>query len=173
MALNVKHGKVEKEHERIRVSYLCNVKGDTDTIQFITGMMMLKRFQGSDGIPKFAGPVYAGWDNLRHTYHQQFHDLDLVGVLAAVPDGEFKGQIDWVKPVDGGKIADMRRELIKNKEPEKPTHEFIKVPLDLKAFSETLMFDPKLNEELVQTSGGADLIECILRAAVRAAKEEA
>lgn len=176
MALNVKHGQVvraEKDFERVRVAYVCNPKGDTDTIQFVTSMLLLKRFKGSDGVPKFAGPVYAGWENLRHTYTGPLQGLDMVGALVAVPEGEFKGQIDWVKPVDGGKIMQLRQQLTADKEPAAPTHEMLKFPIDLKLFSESLIFDPVLNAELAQTSGGADMVECILRAAVRMVKEEA
>lgn len=172
MSLKVVHGKVQKDMERLRVTFLGNVKGET-ALQFVDSVLLLQRFPGAAGVPKFGGPVYAGWDNLRHRYPEQFHDLDLIGAITAVPDGEWKGHIDWIKPVDGGKIMEMRRAATAAHEPEPPKHEMLKFPLDLKSMSEQLMFDPVLNGELSQTTGGADLIECILRAAIRLVKEEA
>lgn len=174
MGMIVKHGQVLKkdEYERTRVAFVVSVRGEK-VLQFITAMLMLKRFKGEDGVPKFAGPIYAGWDNLRHTYAEQLHDLELVGAIAAIPDGEFKGQIDWVRPVDGGKIAEMRKAAVAKHEPAAPTHETLRFPLDLERMAQDLMFDTQLNQELRTTSGGADMLHVILKAAVRHVKGEA
>lgn len=170
--------KREAGFERIPVTYICNPKGVVDVLTFVNGVLMLKRWTGEDGLVHFAGPTFAGWENLRAT-QPDLAGYDMVGAICATPDGKEKGRIDWIRPVDGGKIAEHRKGLVDalgKSLPEVLTHQTVKLPYDLKTFAGQLVLDPILNADMAAASGedktAADMIECILKAAVRLALGE-
>lgn len=183
MAHEVIRGKlVTEKHgtERIAVTYITAPPGGgTEVLQFINAALMLKRWKGDDGLNHFAGPVFAGWENLLHT-QKDLRGFQMIGCICAEPDGSMKGRIDWVRPVDGGKIAEMRKALIDErgeKLPDTLTHQVVKLPFDLKTFAEQLVMDPVLNAEMVELAENngstAQMVEAILKAAVRTALGEA
>jgi hypothetical protein len=85
--------RVSAEFEKRRVSFLCIAP---NSMQIISGMMMVKRKDRPGMPPAFFGPIAAGWENIRAQYPELTADLKMVGALIAAPEGEFRGQIDWV-----------------------------------------------------------------------------
>lgn len=96
MTLKVIGGRarVDAEFEKRRVSFMAIAA--TGSVQLISGMMMVKRKERPGQTPAFFGPVIAGWENIVAQYPDLTADLTPVGALIAAPEGEFRGQIDWV-----------------------------------------------------------------------------
>src|SRR5215207_8455656 len=85
--------RVSAEFEKRRVSFMCVA---SNSLQMITGMMMVKRKERPGMPPVFYGPIAAGWENVRAMYPELTADMKMMGTLIATPEGNFRGQIDWV-----------------------------------------------------------------------------
>jgi hypothetical protein len=97
------HARVGAEFEKRRVSFLCIAP---NSLQIISGMMMVKRKERPGQPPAFFGPIAAGWENVREQYPELTADLKMVGALIASPEGEFRGQIDWVIEANQPKVIE-------------------------------------------------------------------
>jgi len=96
MALKVIGGRarIESEFEKRRVSFICLAP---NSVQMISGMMMVKRKERPGMPPVFFGPIRAAWENVRAAHPDVTADLNMIGVLIATPEGNFRGQIDWLQ----------------------------------------------------------------------------
>jgi hypothetical protein len=83
------------EFEKRRVSFVCIAP---QSVQIISGQMMVKRRETPGAMPpEFYGPIMAAWENVRTAYPEATADLKVIGALIAVPEGSFRGHIDWVR----------------------------------------------------------------------------
>lgn len=110
MTLKVIGGRarVDAEFEKRRVSFMCIAA--TGALHLISGMMMVKRKERPGQTPAFFGPINAGWENIRAMYPDLTADLTPMGALIATPEGEFRGQIDWVIEANAPPILDYEPE---------------------------------------------------------------
>ncbi len=105
MSLKVIGGRarVDAQFEKRRVSFMCIAP---NSVQLISGMMMVKRTERPGQPPAFFGPIMAGWENIRAQYPDLTADLRPIGALIAAPEGEFRGQIDWVIEANPPKVIE-------------------------------------------------------------------
>jgi hypothetical protein len=107
--------------EKRRVAFL-GMRSDPilgQTVQLVTMPMMVRPIAAAQegGPPRYEGPVFAAWENIKHSYPGLFDDLHLYGAVVALLPGhsgqlQYVGQIDWVQPTDAPLIRELEDDVI-------------------------------------------------------------
>lgn len=161
----------------IKMSVTLVVSVGTASIQLFNAKLMAAQIGKPGEVPRYAGPIFALYENLRTAMPDAFPpNAHLIGALAAVKAGPFEGNIDWVTATDGGSIVEMRAALTKQPLPTvSPKMKTVKAMLDV---------DPKPTDDytirvthhplmatLRDCKDGYEMVALVLKAAAAVAQE--
>lgn len=89
-----------KTWEHRRVAFLLMEK-EQKSMQIAMANVLVKVALEVPGQPTiYEAPIAASWDNYKHMFPKLFDDMVLYGVLISEHEGQFRGHIDWVRPLD-------------------------------------------------------------------------
>lgn len=112
--------------EHRRVAFLLMEK-EQKSMQIAMANVLVRVALETPGAPKiYEAPVQASWDNYKHMFPGLFDDMLFYGMLISEHEGEFRGHIDWVRPLD--MIAKQEEEAKKTGEKLEPLGIIIETP---------------------------------------------